>query len=54
MDTNTNGNAIGFSITYEDMLRLWDSRYDELMSLPKEKLIEMIIGRREDVGILRG
>ena len=42
------------SITYEGMLALWDRRREELMKLSKEELVEMLIGKREHVGITIG
>jgi len=43
-----------FSITHNDMFALWERRREELMKLSKEDLIEMIIGKREHVGITFG
>jgi len=42
------------SITYDGMLALWDRRREELMKLSKEELVEMLIGKREHVGIILG
>ena len=39
-----------FSITHDDMVTLWERRKDELMKLSKEELVEMLIGKREQVG----
>ena len=46
------GNTI--SITHKEMEDYWERRYQELMSLPKEELVKMIIGSKEDIGILLG
>ena len=43
-----------FSITHDGMLALWDRRREELMKLSKEELVEMLIGKREHVGITFG
>ena len=43
-----------FSITHDDMVTLWERRKDELMKLSKEELVEMLIGKRERVGITIG
>ena len=40
-----------FSITHDDMLRLYDMEKSELMKLSKEELIEKLIGKREFVGM---
>ena len=42
------------SITYDGMLALWDRRREELMKLSKEELVEMLIGKREHVGMTFG
>ena len=42
------------SITYEGMVARWDRRREELMKLSKEELVEMLIGKREHVGITFG
>lgn len=42
------------SITHKEMLELWERRHKELMALPKEELVEMIIGKKENIGILIG
>lgn len=42
------------SITYDDMVALWERRKNELMKLSKEELVEMIIGKREHVGMTFG
>lgn len=46
------GNAT--SITHKEMVELWERRYQELMSLPKEELVKMIIGSKENVGCIFG
>lgn len=46
------GNANG--ITHKEMVELWERRYQELISLPKEELVKMIIGSKENVGITIG
>jgi hypothetical protein len=46
------GNAI--SITNKEMEDYWERRYQELMSLPKEELVKMIIGSKDNIGILLG
>lgn len=43
-----------FSITHDDMVALWERRKEELMKLSKEELVEMLIGKREHVGITFG
>ena len=48
------GNATSLSITHDEMVELWERRYNELMSLSKEELVKMIIGRKEDVGCTFG
>ena len=42
------------SITYDDMVALWEKRKEELMKLSKEELVEMLIGKREYIGITFG
>ena len=42
------------SITYDDMIALWERRKDELMKLSKEELVEMLIGEREHIGMTFG
>ena len=42
------------SITYDGMVSLWERRKEELMKLSKEELVEMLIGKREHVGITFG
>lgn len=37
------------TITYDDMLALYDRERAELMKLSKEELIEKLIGKREEV-----
>lgn len=43
-----------FSITHDDMVALWERRKGELMKLSKEDLVEMIIGKREHIGMIFG
>ena len=43
-----------FSITRDEMFALYDRRREELMKLSKEDLVELIIGRRENVGLTFG
>ena len=43
-----------FSITHDDMVALWERRKEELMKLSKEELVEMLIGKREHVGMTFG
>ena len=43
-----------FSITHDDMVALWKRRKEELMKLSKEELVEMLIGKREHVGMTFG
>lgn len=43
-----------FSITHDDMVALWERRKAELMKLSKENLIEMLIGKKEHVGMIFG
>jgi hypothetical protein len=40
-----------FSITRDDMVALWERRKEELMKLSKEELVEMLIGKREHIGM---
>ena len=47
-------NSQASSITYDDMVSLWERRKAELMKLSKEELVEMIIGKRELVGMTFG
>ena len=42
------------SITYDSMVALWERRKAELMKLSKEELVEMLIGKREHVGVTFG
>ena len=42
------------SITHDDMVELWERRREELMKLSKEELVELLIGKREQVGMLFG
>lgn len=43
-----------FSITHDDMVALWERRKEELMKLSKEELVEMLIGKREHIGMTFG
>ena len=43
-----------FSITHDNMVALWERRKNELMKLSKEELVEMIIGKREHIGMTFG
>ncbi len=43
-----------FSITYDDMLALYDRKREELMKLSKEELVEILINKREHVGMAFG
>ena len=43
-----------YSITHNDMVALWEKRKNELMKFSKEELVEMIIGKREHVGMTFG
>lgn len=43
-----------FSITHDGMVALWERRKEKLMKLSKEELVEMIIGKREHVGMTFG
>lgn len=36
---------VAFTITQEESDKLWERRRNELLSLPKETLVEMIMGR---------
>lgn len=42
------------SITRDDVILLWEMRREELMKLPKEALVELIIGKKEHIGITIG
>ncbi len=42
------------SITHYDMVELWERRREELMKLSKEELVELLIGKREQVRMLFG
>ncbi len=42
------------SITHDDMVEMYDRRREELMKLSKEELVEMLIGKREHVGMTFG
>ena len=42
------------SITHEESVALWERRKTELMKLSKEELVELIIGRREYIGMTFG
>ena len=44
-------------ISRDDMnyrVELWERRREELMKLSKEELVELIIGKREQVGMIIG
>lgn len=43
-----------FSISHNDMVAMWERKKDELMKLSKEELVEMLIGKRENVGMIFG
>jgi hypothetical protein len=43
-----------FLITHDGVVALWERRKAELMKLSKEELVEMIIGKREHVGMTFG
>ena len=43
-----------FSITRDEMFALYDRRREELMKLSKEELVEMLIGKREHIGMIFG
>ena len=40
--------------TYDDMVDRWERRKEELMKLSKEELVEMLIGKKEHVGMTFG
>jgi hypothetical protein len=42
------------SITHDGMVELWERRREELMKLSKEELVEMLIGKKEYVGMTFG
>lgn len=42
------------SITREESVALWERRKEELMKLSKEELVEIIIGKREHIGMTFG
>ena len=42
------------SITHDDRVALWERRKAELMKLSKEELVEMLIGKREHIGMTFG
>lgn len=42
------------SITYDDMVALWERRKVELMKLSKKELVEVLIGKKEHVGMTFG
>ena len=46
------GNAT--CITRKELEEMWERRHQELMALPKEELVKMIIGTKADIGIIRG
>jgi hypothetical protein len=37
---------VAYTITQEESDKLWERRRNELLSLPKETLVEMIMGRK--------
>ena len=39
-----------YIITREQKLQMYDEEYKRLMEFPKERLVEMIIGKRYEVG----
>lgn len=39
------------SITHEESIDLWERRRIKLMKLSKEELVELIIGKREYIGV---
>lgn len=43
-----------FSITHDDMVALWERRKEDLMKLSKEELVELLIGKREHIGMIFG
>ena len=43
--------ALAFTITHDEMLALYDREREKLLKLSKEKLVEKIIGKREEVGM---
>ena len=43
-----------FSITHDGMVALWERRKEELMKLSKEDLVEMLIGKKEHIGMIFG
>lgn len=51
MITNNSENYLqdysqAISITHKESVALWERRKEELMKLSKEKLVELIIGKR--------
>lgn len=42
------------SIKYNIAVKLWERRKKELMKLSKEELIELLIGKKEHIGMLFG
>ena len=42
------------SITHDDMVALYDRKKEELMKLSKEELVELLIGKRKQVGMTFG
>ncbi len=42
------------SITHDNMVALYDRKKEELMKLSKEEIIELLIGKREHVGMSFG
>ena len=43
-----------FSITHDGMVALWERKREELMRLSKEELVELLIGKKEQIGMLFG
>jgi hypothetical protein len=42
------------SITHDDIVAHYDRKKEELMKLSKEELVELLIGKREHVGMTFG
>ena len=53
-DIPKNTEPVAFTITREQQLQMYDDEYKRLMELPKERLVEMIIGKRYEVGHMFG
>lgn len=67
LESKTNNNKMGsffdikketepitYTLTYEQQLQMYDDERKRLMELPKEALVEMLIGKRCEVGHLFG